>query len=76
MNDKYISLANGPLKKIVKTLGLPAPVPLRRFDPADSSGGYLSEPILVLGETDGADALSQLLLDNGFSVHRLSLIHI
>ena len=28
MNDKYISLANGPLKKIVKTLGLPAPVPL------------------------------------------------
>lgn len=70
MNDKYISLANGPLKKIVKTLGLPAPVPLRRFDPADSSHGYLSEPILVLGETSGADALSQLLLDNGFSVHR------
>lgn len=67
MTDTYISLANGPLKKIVKALGLPAPVPLRRFDPAD---GYLSEPILVLGETDGADALSRLLLDNGFSVHR------
>ncbi|WP_101650193.1 3-oxoacyl-ACP reductase [Brevibacterium ihuae] len=70
MSDRYISFVNGPLKGIVKSLGLPAPVELRRFDPADPAHGYLREPILVVGPTAGADLISELLLANDFEVVR------
>jgi 3-oxoacyl-[acyl-carrier protein] reductase len=65
-HDRYTELANGPLKLLVKKLGLPAPVPLRRM----ADGAYLSEPVLVLGPSAAADAYAQLLLDNGFEVRR------
>ncbi|GAA4285516.1 3-oxoacyl-ACP reductase [Brevibacterium daeguense] len=70
MSDRYISLANGPLKAVVKSLGLPAPARLRRFDAADPKGGFLTDPILVVGATPGGDELSTLLLANGFEVVR------
>lgn len=66
MTDRYTRLVNGPLKSLVKTLGLPNPVPLRRFP----DGAYLSEPVLVLGPGAAADTYAQLLLDNGFEVRR------
>ncbi|SMY10880.1 3-oxoacyl-ACP reductase [Brevibacterium jeotgali] len=66
MTDRYTRLANGPLKALVKTLGLPSPVPLRRY----RDGAYLSEPVLVLGAGAAADAYAQILLDNGFEVRR------
>ncbi|WP_029089201.1 3-oxoacyl-ACP reductase [Brevibacterium album] len=64
--DTYTELANGPLKLLVKKLGLPSPVPLRRF----SQGAYLPEPVLVLGPSAAADTYAELLLDNGFDVRR------
>lgn len=68
MADKYIDIANGPLAGIVKKLGLPSPVKLRRFD---SGAAYLKEPILLVGTGSSADTLGQLLEDNGFRVHRI-----
>lgn len=67
MADKYIDIANGPLAGIVKKLGLPSPVKLRRFD---SGAAYLKEPILLVGAGSAADTLAQLLEDNEFRVHR------
>lgn len=65
--DRYTRLANGPLRALVKGLGLPSPVPLRRSGEGDD---YLREPVLVLGPGDAADTYAQLLLDNGFEVRR------
>ena len=70
MSDRYISVVNGPLKGIVKSLGLPAPVELRRFDPADPRHGYLTEPILVVGPAASADPIAELLLGADFEVVR------
>lgn len=67
MADKYIDLVSGPLGGIVKKLGLPAPVPLRRFD---SGPAYLSEPVLIVGDGESSDFLAKLLSANGFKVHR------
>lgn len=68
MNDTYLGLVNGPLKKVAQTLGLPQPVPLRRF--ADDSRADQNTPILVLGASAGAQAIADLLLGNGFEVRR------
>lgn len=70
MSDTYLDLVNGPLRGIAKKLGLPAPVPLRRFSPDDPQHGYLAQPVLVAGATPGAEALAGLLVDAGFSVQR------
>lgn len=67
MADKYINIANGPLAGIIKKLGLPAPVKLRRFA---SGSAYLKEPILVVGTGSAADQLADMLKENSFSVHR------
>ncbi|GAA2014674.1 3-oxoacyl-ACP reductase [Brevibacterium samyangense] len=69
-SDAYLSLVNGPLGRITKSLGLPAPVPLRRFDAEDPHGGFLTDPVLVLGSTPGAEFVAELLLDEGCDVHR------
>lgn len=68
MKDTYLDLVNGPLKQIAKSLGLPQPVELHRFDstPAD----YRRKPVLVLGDGAAAQTLADLLLDNGFEVRR------
>ena len=66
--DTYLNLANGALAPVVKKLGLPQPVPLRRFNVAGGSG-FTKDPVLVLGDS-GADALAELLVENGFAVHR------
>ncbi|WP_349827917.1 3-oxoacyl-ACP reductase [Brevibacterium litoralis] len=70
MKDTYLDLVNGPLGTVTKKLGLPAPVPLRRFDAADPKGGFLDAPVLVLGATPGAEYLAQVLLENDFDVRR------
>lgn len=66
--DTYLNLANGALAPVVKKLGLPQPVPLRRFNVAGGSG-FTKDPVLVLGDS-GADSFAELLVENGFSVHR------
>ena len=66
--DTYLNLANGILAPVVKKLGLPQPVPLRRFNVAGGSG-FTKDPVLVLGDS-GADSLAELLVENGFAVHR------
>lgn len=68
MKDTYLGLVNGPLKQVAKTLGLPQPVELHRFDstPAD----YHRKPVLVLGSGPEAQKLADLLLDNGLEVRR------
>ena len=68
MKDTYLSLVNGPLKQVAKTLGLPQPVELNRFDSTPEE--YLNRPVLVLGAGDGAQGLADLLLDNGLEVRR------
>lgn len=68
VKDTYLNLANGALAPVVKKLGLPQPVPLRRFNVAGVSG-FTKDPVLVLGDS-GADTVAELLLENGFSVHR------
>ena len=68
MKDTYLSLVNGPLKQVAKSLGLPQPVELNRFDSTPEE--YLNRPVLVLGTGDGAQGLADLLLDNGLEVRR------
>jgi 3-oxoacyl-[acyl-carrier protein] reductase len=68
MKDTYLSLVNGPLKQVAKSLGLPQPVELNRFDSTPEE--YLKRPVLVLGTGDGAQGLADLLLDNGLEVRR------
>ncbi|MGC3021172.1 3-oxoacyl-ACP reductase [Brevibacterium sp. FAM 24630] len=68
MKDTYLSLVNGPLKQVAKTLGLPQPVELNRFGSTPAS--YTNKPVLVLGTGAGAQNLADLLLENGFEVRR------
>jgi 3-oxoacyl-[acyl-carrier protein] reductase len=68
MKDTYLSLVNGPLKQVAKTLGLPQPVELNRFGSTPES--YLKQPVLVLGTGPGAQGLADMLLDNGLEVRR------
>ncbi|MEW1987108.1 3-oxoacyl-ACP reductase [Brevibacterium casei] len=68
MKDTYLDLMSGPLGKVAKTLGLPQPVELQRFDSTPES--YRRKPVLVLGPGSGAQTIADLLLDNGFEVRR------
>ncbi|WP_210602237.1 3-oxoacyl-ACP reductase [Brevibacterium oceani] len=68
MKDTYLSLVNGPLKQVAKTLGLPQPVELNRFGSTPAS--YTNKPVLVLGSGPGAQNLADLLLENGLEVRR------
>ncbi|WP_181273716.1 3-oxoacyl-ACP reductase [Brevibacterium oceani] len=68
MKDTYLSLVNGPLKQVAKTLGLPQPVELNRFGSTPAS--YTNRPVLVLGSGPGAQNLADLLLENGLEVRR------
>lgn len=68
MKDTYLNLVNGPLKQAAKTLGLPQPVELHRFGSTPQS--YTDKPVLVLGTGAHAQALADMLLDNGFEVRR------
>lgn len=70
MKDTYLGLVNGPLKQVAKTLGLPQPVELQRFDSTPES--YRKKPVLVLGAGTDAQKLADLLLENGFEVRRHS----
>lgn len=70
MKDTYLNLVNGPLKQVAKTLGLPQPVPLHRFGLTPKS--FTDKPVLVLGTGADAQALADMLLDNGFEVRRNS----
>lgn len=65
MTDSYLNLVNGPLGPLSKKLGLPQPVKLRRFD----GEAFTSDPLLVVGDS-GADTVAELLVSNGFDVHR------
>lgn len=83
-DDAYLGLVSqGPGRKVATTLGLPAPVELRRHDPARPA---VPGPVLVLsrgtsqqtagGTTqpgsahDDADALAKHLLARGMEIHR------
>ena len=68
MKDTYLSLVNGPLKQVAKTLGLPQPVELNRFGSTPAS--YENKPVLVLGTGSGAQSIADLLLENGLEVRR------
>jgi 3-oxoacyl-[acyl-carrier protein] reductase len=68
--DAYLDLVNGPLKLLAKQLGLPRPVPLRRFGESGSEPAFQDGPVLILGRADPADAVAGLMLDAGFAVHR------
>lgn len=68
MKDTYLDLVNNtPLKRIAKSLGLPQPVELRRYD---SGLDLVTDPVLVLGTSDTADAVAQTLLSWDLEVRR------
>ncbi|MEV7604314.1 3-oxoacyl-ACP reductase [Paenarthrobacter sp. NPDC089322] len=71
MTDKYIDLVSQGLgKNVAKKLGLPQPVVLRRHQP----GAPLVEgPVLVNGDSVGADDLATTLLGWGLDVRRNAL---
>ncbi|MDM7854609.1 3-oxoacyl-ACP reductase [Cellulomonas alba] len=59
MGDRYLDLVNhGFAAKVAKQLGLPRPVPLRRYVPGQP---LVDGPLLVLGAGDDADAVARLL---------------
>ncbi|NJC22346.1 3-oxoacyl-[acyl-carrier protein] reductase [Arthrobacter pigmenti] len=68
MTDTYLNLVNsGPLKKVAKAIGLPRPVPLRRYEPG---APMVPGPVLVLGASAGADGLASTLLAWNLDVRR------
>jgi 3-oxoacyl-[acyl-carrier protein] reductase len=79
MSDRFQSFANNPLgKRVVNTLGLPTPVPLRRWEPGQSvvsgpvhvggaHGGRLGEALDGLWGSIGATAVRDPAEDQRFS---------
>ncbi|HEY8754662.1 MAG TPA: 3-oxoacyl-ACP reductase [Arthrobacter sp.] len=68
MTDKYTTLVNQGLgRNIAKRLGLPQPALLRRYKPGQP---LISGPVLVQGNTAGADELSAMLLSWDLDVRR------
>ena len=60
MTDKYTALVNQSIgKNIARRLGLPQPALLRRFKPGQP---LVTGPVLVQGNTAGADELAATLL--------------
>ncbi|TAP43863.1 3-oxoacyl-ACP reductase [Arthrobacter sp. S39] len=68
MTDKYTQFVNRGLgKNVAKKLGLPQPAILRRYQPGQP---LITGPILVQGNTAGADALAASLLSWDLDVRR------
>ncbi|MBE4720228.1 3-oxoacyl-ACP reductase [Pseudarthrobacter sp. AB1] len=68
MTDKYTTLVNQGLgRNIAKRLGLPQPALLRRYKPGQP---LVTGPVLVQGNTAGADELAVTLLSWDLDVRR------
>ncbi len=68
MTDTYLNLVNsGITKELAKKLGLPRPSMLRRFDP---SKPLVPGPVLLLGNGDSANHLSEAMLGWNLDVRR------
>jgi 3-oxoacyl-[acyl-carrier protein] reductase len=68
MTDKYTTLVNQGLgRSIAKRLGLPQPALLRRYKPGQP---LVTGPVLVQGNTAGADELAATLLSWDLDVRR------
>ena len=68
MADSYLDLVNTPLPgRIAKALGLPRPSVLRRYTPDEV---LAPNPVLVVGQGAGADALAAVLLEWDIEVRR------
>lgn len=66
--DGYTRFVNRPLgKQIAKTIGLPQPVRLRRYSTGDR---LVPGPILIVGETEAADAVAKQLFAEEYDVRR------
>ncbi|NQD90484.1 3-oxoacyl-ACP reductase, partial [Paenarthrobacter sp. CM16] len=71
MTDKYTQLVSHGLgKDVAKRLGLPQPVELRRYQPGSP---LVTGPVLVNGDSAGADDLATTLLGWGLDVRRNAL---
>ena len=71
MTDTYLTLVNtGVTKKLAKQLGLPRPMPLRRYEPG---GPLVTGPVLVLHDaasTADADVVADALVGWDLDVRR------
>ncbi len=66
--DGYTRFVNRPLgKQIAKSVGLPQPVPLRRHAKGDR---LVAGPILVIGDTEAANAIAKQLWAETYDVRR------
>ncbi|MFK0006260.1 3-oxoacyl-ACP reductase [Paenarthrobacter sp. NPDC090520] len=71
MTDKYTQIVSGGLgRDVARKLGLPQPVLLRRYQPG---APLISGPVLVNGDSAGADDLATTLLGWGLDVRRNAL---
>ncbi|MFI2562869.1 3-oxoacyl-ACP reductase [Paenarthrobacter sp. NPDC018779] len=71
MTDKYTQIVSRGLgRDVARKLGLPQPVLLRRYHPGDP---LISGPVLVNGDSVGADDLATTLLGWGLDVRRNAL---
>ncbi|HKU36002.1 MAG TPA: 3-oxoacyl-ACP reductase [Paenarthrobacter sp.] len=71
MTDKYTQfVSHGMGKDLAKRLGLPQPVVLRRYQPG---APLVTGPVLVNGDSAGADDLATTLLGWGLDVRRNAL---
>ncbi|GAA3279557.1 3-oxoacyl-ACP reductase [Paenarthrobacter aurescens] len=71
MTDKYTQLVSRGLgKDVAKRLGLPQPVVLRRHQPG---APLVTGPVLVSGDSAGADDLATTMLGWGLDVRRNAL---
>ena len=68
MADTYTQLVNsGPGRNLAKKLGLPQPALLRRYEPGQP---LVTGPVVVVGDTAGADNLAAELLSWDLDVRR------
>ena len=68
MADTYAQLVNsGVGRNLAKKLGLPQPAVLRRYEPGQP---LVTGPVVVLGDTPGADKLAAELLSWDLDVRR------
>ncbi|BCW48472.1 3-oxoacyl-ACP reductase [Arthrobacter sp. StoSoilB13] len=71
MTDKYAKIVSKGLgKDVAKRLGLPQPVELRRYQPG---APLITGPVLVNGDSLGADDLATTLLGWGLDIRRHAL---
>jgi 3-oxoacyl-[acyl-carrier protein] reductase len=71
VTDKYTQLVNSGIgRDVAKRLGLPQPAILRRYHPGDP---LITGPVLVNGDSVGADDLATTLLGWGLDVRRNAL---